>query len=190
MHLNVNRGALTAVGVLVGAFALSACSGPAEEAAPQATVTVTATPEPVVTAEPSDTSEPTGLTEPSEAESSPEPTAASTLSAAEFALSARGDLRDLLKDAGDAQDALDEGGTLRLVTNGGAMMFNVGQLQALEPPTQVAKDWTRGLDELDQDVQDYVDAVGGDSVSKIQKAINQIERSAVALQDIAESSAP
>jgi hypothetical protein len=93
MHGSVNRGALTAVGVLAAVLALSACSAPAEDAAPQATVTVTATPQATVTAEPSTTAEPTGSVEPSEAESSPEATAESTMSAADFALSARGDLR-------------------------------------------------------------------------------------------------
>jgi len=195
MGVTMNK-SLTSASILSAALALSACASADEAAAPQATVTVTATPEaaptPSETTEtPSETTEtPSETAEAIESQDSSEATSASTMSPADFALSARGDLRDLLKDAGDAQEALDEGGTFRLISNGGGMTFNVGQLQALEPPKPVASEWNRGLAVLDQAVQDYVDAVGGDSVSKIQRTINEIERSAEALKEVAESAAP
>ena len=112
------------------------------------------------------------------------------MSAAAFAVSARGDIKELRKDAGDAQVALDDGGTLRLITNGGEMSFNLGQLQALEAPKSVATEWNRELKKLDKAVTAYTEAVSGDSVSKIQKSIDAVERSCDTLLDIAEAAAP
>ncbi len=179
---------IATLGVVAVALALSACAAPADAPEPQATVTVTAEPTPVETE-----SEPTP--EETELEATPEETEEADdqsvgMSAAAFAVSARGDIKELRKDAGDAQVALDDGGTLRLITNGGEMSFNLGQLQALEAPQSVATEWNRELKKLDKAVTAYTEAVSGDSVSKIQKSIDAVERSCDTLLDIAEAAAP
>ena len=170
---------ITTLGVVAVALALSACAGTADPPEPQATVTVTATPTPVET-QPEATPE---ETEPTEEESI-------GMSAAAFSVSARGDIKELLKDAGDAQVALDDGGTLRLITNGGEMSFNVGQLQALEAPQSVETEWNRELKKLEKAVTGYTEAVSGDSVSKTQENIDAVERSSNTLLDIAKAAAP
>ena len=83
---------ITTLGVVAVALALSACAGTADPPEPQATVTVTATPTPVETQP--ERPPPRRLSQlRRKASGCPQRRSAS----------ARGDIKELLKDAGDAQ---------------------------------------------------------------------------------------
>lgn len=128
---------------------------------------------------------------PTEGEATPAGDATSTSSsAAQFALEGRANATELLKDAADAQTALKQGGTFRLITNGAEMSFNLGQLQALTPPKRAAGEWNDAMSTLEDAVTHYTKAIEGDSVSKIAKAIDEIKVAARTARRIAEQTAP
>lgn len=169
------------LGATAAALILAGCSAAEGTPAPTPTVTVTATPQPTVTV----TATPESEQSPADADP-----VGSPMAPAAFAVSARGDLREMLKDVDDARVALDDGGTFRLLGNAAELAFNLGQLQAIDPPAAVADAWTRALTDLDQAVTDFTDALTGDSVSAISKALSTVEATAERLIAIAESAAP
>lgn len=120
-------------------------------------------------------------------ESESDSSGSSGMSRAQFAVSARGDAKELLKDATDAEVALEDGGMFRLIGNGLEMSFNLGQLQALDPPKSVAREWNRELNKIDAAIDEYTDAIGGDSETKIQSSIDTIKKACRRLIVIAEN---
>lgn len=147
-------------------------------------------PEPVVAEEPIE--EPTE--EPSE-EPTEEPTEATTddpagdSSAADdtsadepsagFIFLARGDMADLAKDLDDMAVAAAEGGYFRLLGNSLELSFNIGQLQSLTPPAEIAEDWTSGLAKVSKRVDAISDAISNDGST--QEVLNRINSAAKAL---------
>lgn len=90
-----------------------------------------------------------------------------------FSTSARGNLKDLYKDLSDTRNAVNEGSMLRLIGNDIELAFNMGQLEALTPPAEIADDWNRGFRQLDKDVDAVSSAITGDaSVGQMKQRIN------------------
>lgn len=83
-----------------------------------------------------------------------------------FLTGARGDLRDMRKDLKDMEEALDEGGFLRVAGNVLELSFNIGQLQSLEPPVEVANEWDAALTALEVDVARLGDLISDDGTPK------------------------
>lgn len=119
-----------------------------------------------------------------EASQSPQP-----MSGVQFAVSARGDIADLQKDLRDSLEALTDGSFLRLTTNYLEMTFNLGQLQATDPPEEVSSDWNAALGELETAMNDYNTALEGDSLDGVSAALSDIEAALKALGVVADSAA-
>lgn len=94
-----------------------------------------------------------------------------------FRSSALGDLADFRKDIQDAQRALEKGGSWRLLGNAAELVFNIGQLEALNPPTAYAKNWSKQLDQLDKLSDQFIESISSGSVSTtrtiLKKMLNQ-----------------
>jgi len=83
-----------------------------------------------------------------------------------FLSGARGDLRDMRKDLRDIEEALDEGGFLRVAGNVLELSFNIGQLQSLEPPVKVASEWESALAALEVNVDRLADLISDDGTPR------------------------
>lgn len=181
------------LGVGIGAVALIVALGSGGSEAPAA---LAGSPEPVApaaTSTPTAPSAPSDVSAPptdSESESPEADPSTSAMSPALFALDGEANASELLKDASDAQTALEQGGTFRLVSNGAEMSFNLAQLQALTPPEGVANKWNAAMSDLQEALDDYTQAIDGDSVSKIAAAIDTIETAARTARKIAQQTAP
>jgi len=96
-----------------------------------------------------------------------------------FRTSALGNLTDMKKDVNDAQVALEKGGTWKLLGNAAEIAFNVGQLEALNPPTVYAKNWAKQVTALDALSDKFMDSISNGSVSNtksiLSKMIKQIK---------------
>lgn len=112
---------------------------------PQAAADVVADPSET----PADATEEEVVGEEAEVESVPE-------SPAVFIPSARRDLRDMRKDVNDMEQALSEGGVLRVAGNQLELAFNLGQLGSLGAPEDYAGEWDARL----KAVSDSVDELG------------------------------
>ena len=91
-----------------------------------------------------------------------------------FRSSALGDLADLKKDVSDAQRALEKGGSWRLLGNAAEIAFNVGQLQALTPPTKYAKTWNKHLTTLDGLSTQFMDSISSSSVTTTRSVLKKM----------------
>ena len=96
-----------------------------------------------------------------------------------FRASALGELVDLKKDVGDAQRAVEKGGSWRLLGNAAEIAFNIGQLQSIVPPIKYQKTWNKQLTQLDQLSTDFSESISNGSVSKtrsiLAKMLSQIK---------------
>ena len=99
-----------------------------------------------------------------------------------FRSSALGDLADLKKDVTDAQRALEKGGSWRLLGNAAEIAFNVGQLQALTPPTKYAKTWNKQLTTLDGLSTQFMDSISSSSVSTTRSILKKMLSQAKAME--------
>lgn len=99
-----------------------------------------------------------------------------------FRSSALGDLADLKKDVTDAQRALEKGGSWRLLGNAAEIAFNVGQLQALTPPTKYAKTWNKQLTTLDGLSTQFMDSISSSSVTTTRSVLKKILAQAKAME--------
>lgn len=94
-----------------------------------------------------------------------------------FATSARGDLKDLNKDLNDLLDAIAKGSTFRLIMNGAELKFNIGQLEALDPPSSVASAWKQQFGVLEKSITAVLNAISNDSsMSTLKSRINAAKR--------------
>ncbi len=91
-----------------------------------------------------------------------------------FRASALGDLADLKKDVGDAQRALEKGGSWRLLGNAAEIAFNIGQLQSLVPPSKYQKTWSKQVTQMDQLSSDFSESISSGSVSKTRSILKKI----------------
>lgn len=93
-----------------------------------------------------------------------------------FRTSALGNLADMKKDIGDAQIALEKGGSWKLLGNAAEIAFNVGQLQALNPPAQYSKTWAKQVAELDLLSDNFLESISGGSVSKTRSILSKMSK--------------
>ena len=80
-----------------------------------------------------------------------------------FASSASANLDDLSKDFNDIIVTLDEEGFWRLLSNSIEVSFNIGQLQALTPPAEVAADWATQFGALEAASEVLTDSIAEDA---------------------------
>lgn len=93
-----------------------------------------------------------------------------------FRTSALGNLTDMKKDIGDARLALEKGGSWRLLGNAAEIAFNVGQLEALTPPTQYSKTWLKQVSELDSLSDKFMDSISNGSVSNTRSVLSKMSK--------------
>ena len=98
-----------------------------------------------------------------------------------FIASANGDLADLNKDLDDMVKRTKQNAKIRLLGNQLELSFNLGQLEALDPPSPIAQKWTSTLgslgDEIDKLSTICTDFVSGDTTqSKVLKGIATVRK--------------
>lgn len=91
-------------------------------------------------------------------------------------------MADLKKDVTDAQSALEKGGKWRLLGNAAEIAFNVGQLQALTPPTKYAQNWNKQLTTLDGLSSQFMDSISSGSVSTTRSILKKMLSQAKAME--------
>jgi len=89
------------------------------------------------------------------------------------------------KDLADLERALNEGGLFRTVGNVLELSFNLGQLQSLTPPTEIADDWNAGMERLES----LIDEVSSDvqeeaSLRTTRSDIAKTKKQVTALRDV------
>lgn len=119
---------------------------------------------------------PTSTTEPVAESESPTPIPSVTaepivIDVAYFRSSAERDLTDFGKDLTDMDVTLDEGGYWRLLSNSLELSFNLGQLQSLDAPANIAAQWESGLEILGSHIVLIDDAVKADDDAATRAAI-------------------
>jgi hypothetical protein len=106
---------------------------------------------------------------------SPTPTESSTPdSPTYFRTSALGDLFDLKKDVNDAKIAVSKGGKWKLLGNAAEIAFNVGQLEALSPPTKYASTWSKYVQQLDELSSLFLDSITSGTVSNTNSVLSKM----------------
>lgn len=143
-------------------------------------------PEPAVSLDPS--------VEANEATPSESPTADpnSDFNVSFFILSSNGQFRDLEKDVGDAKKRARDDQSFRLLGNVLEFSFNFGQLQSLDPPTAIAKDWKRELRKLERVIEDSSDAATGfvsgeTTLSQMLSSLDQMQNRITSLRQIVDA---
>ena len=135
----------------------TALNGGSDEDSQSTTQQETSTPTPTPTESESENSEPS-------AEPSKDPDSTDNISY--FIRSSTGQFRDLDKDVSDAIERAEKDQTIRLLGNILEFSFNYGQLNALDAPTAIAKQWAAGMAALDAAIElssdGATDFVGGD----------------------------
>jgi hypothetical protein len=91
-----------------------------------------------------------------------------------FRTSALGNLSDMKKDVNDARVALEKGGTWKLLGNAAEIAFNVGQLEALNPPTVYAKNWSKQVIALDSLSDKFMDSISNGSVANTKSILSNM----------------
>jgi len=154
-----------AIGSAIGAGRGGNDAQPA--AAPTATVTAEA-PSPSeepVDEEPEETPEPTPTDEPEEPAADP----------VAFTAQANSHLDDMRKDLDDLRVTVEEEGFWRLLSNYAELAFNVGQLEALDVPANVAKKWDSQLAKLDKRLDELSEAIATEDGPTILTAVSELE---------------
>jgi hypothetical protein len=96
-----------------------------------------------------------------------------------FVLSANGNIDDAKKDVKDLNKRVKNQQFIRLMGNIFELSFNLGQLEALDPPANIGEAWIDGLATLDQKIAAASDAaadyiVGDISESKMLKKVKAV----------------
>lgn len=118
------------------------------------------------------------------------PDADSVDAVAAFKASATGDLADLDKDLNDMVERASNAQLIRLTGNLLELSFNLGQLQALTPPSAVAASWNTGVVELEASISSASDATsqfvtGGIALDTMLSAIESVRTTVQNLSAIA-----
>jgi len=101
-----------------------------------------------------------------------------------FEMRARGDIADLAKDLDDMAIAATEGGFFRILGNSVELSFNVGQLQSLTPPEEIAADWDKALTRVSNRVDAISEAISSEATT--QQLLEKIGSTAKALVRLSE----
>ncbi|MBQ3358393.1 MAG: DUF2510 domain-containing protein [Microbacterium sp.] len=158
-------GAIAAGVIVVGSVGAAIGSGNRTDAAPEAsTAPVISTPstEPVVE-EPSATPTPT-----------PQPVVVEVVDAVAFRAQAGSHLDDMQKDLDDIVTTVNEDGFWRLLSNSGELAFNLGQLEALDVPANVAETWPAALTGLETSLDALTDAISTQDGPTIIAAVDAV----------------
>lgn len=161
-------GSVVAGIVLIGAVG-QVIAGGRDDDAPIAAPTVTVTTE----AEPEQEPEPT----PEETAVEPEPTPTEEVVVADpvaFKAQAGSHLDDMNKDLADMVITVAEDGFRRLLSNTLELSFNIGQLQGLDVPENVAGDWASSLTALETKLDALSDAVSTEDKPSILAAVDEM----------------
>ncbi|WP_323742173.1 hypothetical protein [Microbacterium sp. UFMG61] len=137
----------------------------AEEPTPTPTPTATPTPTPTVTPTPE----------------------VPVVDAVAFRAQAGSHLDDMNKDLDDMIVTVQEDGFWRLLSNTGELAFNLGQLQALEVPANVAVTWPESLVALDATLDVLTDAVSTQDGATILAAVDTVRAQVEATRGVANS---
>lgn len=150
-----------ALALVVGISGVSAAInvGQNERSAPaavQITPTPVATPTPIPSAVPA-----------------PEPEPA-VVDVAAFKTQAHSHLDDMTKDLDDMVVTIDEGGFWRLLSNSVELSFNVGQLQVLDVPSNIAVPYIEGVAGLEASIASMNDPIGNEDTATLRAIIDQM----------------
>ena len=99
-----------------------------------------------------------------------------------FRVSALKDLADLKKDIGDAQLAVEKGGTWKLLGNSVEIKYNIVQLQLRRPPAQYAKNWSTALAQINALSDQFSKNISGGSVASTRATLSNMLSLATALE--------
>lgn len=129
------------------------------------------------------------VTEPVEESSTEEPSASETTSEPDspiiFRASTQGNIDDFRKDLNDLVTAIDENSVLRIATNIAELSFNIGQLQAANPPVEIADQWNTQLAALDSAVTNLNNVVTEDgTMSDLKVAVKATRTELNALEGV------
>lgn len=93
---------------------------------------------------------------------------------------------DYITDTEDMVTTLDEDGFWRLISNSAELSFNLGQLQSLTPPTNIADRWNEQLEKLATHTDNIVDAVAESKYDNLREYLSNAKESAKKLKSIAD----
>jgi hypothetical protein len=178
-------GAIAAGVIVVGSVGAAIGSGGSDrDGAPQASAApvVAQTVEPE--AEPTPTPTPTPTAAPAPA---PEPEVVVVVDAVAFRAQAGSHLDDMNKDLDDIIVTVQEDGFWRLLSNSSELAFNLGQLQALEVPSNVAATWPDSLASLEATLDVLSDAVSTQDGPTILAAVDTVRAQVEATRGVANS---
>ncbi|MCS5720012.1 hypothetical protein N1027_17920 [Herbiconiux sp. CPCC 205763] len=119
----------------------------------------------------------------------PEPVEAPVIDAAAFTASANSQLDDVNKDLNDMIITLDEDGFWRLLSNYGELSFNLGQLQSLTPPPNIAAEWNTQLVQLEANFGAIGDAISADQKDAVRPAVEAAAYQSATLREVASRAA-
>lgn len=128
-------------------------------------------------------------TEPSEETVTDEPSASETTSEPDspiiFRASTQGNIDDFRKDLNDLVVAIDDNSVLRISTNVAELSFNIGQLQAANPPVEIADEWNTRLTALEGALTNLDNVVLEDgSMSDLRAAVKVTKSELNALEGV------
>jgi hypothetical protein len=106
-----------------------------------------------------------------------------------FSYSARGQFIDLNKDLDDADRRANADQKIRLLGNILELSFNLGQLEALDPPTKIAEAWKAGLSKLENEIDSASDVAadftaGDASTSQVIGALEKVRTQVASLSKL------
>lgn len=180
---------LLLIGIVGGALNGGDSANDLPLAAPTATETVTVTATPSPTETPSASASSSASPSSSSSASPTTSKADSASNKAYFTSSAKGDLADLEKDITDAIKRTKADQKFRLMGNILEFSFNLGQLQALDAPSQVSAKWEKALTALETAITASSEAassfVAGDAKSgSVLSALDKVQSKVDALYSI------
>ncbi len=114
----------------------------------------------------------------------PAPAAEEVVDAVAFRAQANSHLDDMLKDLGDMVITVQEDGFWRLLSNSGELAFNLGQLEALDVPSNVATTWPESTSALDTTLDTLSDAVSTQDGPTILAAIEVVRTQVEASREV------
>lgn len=158
-------GAIAAGVIVVGSVGAAIGAGGDRDEAPQASTA----PVVVETEEPA-AAEPTPIATPTPSAS----VEAEVVDAVAFRAQAGSHLDDMNKDLDDIVVTVQEDGFWRLLSNSGELAFNLGQLEALDVPANVAVTWPESLVALDTSLDVLADAVSAQDGPTILAAVEAV----------------
>ncbi|UOQ88040.1 TM2 domain-containing protein [Agromyces endophyticus] len=121
------------------------------------------------------------------AEPSPTQAPPAAVDAAAFKTEANSHLDDMEKDLDDMIVTLDEDGFWRLLSNSGELAFNIGQLEALDIPTNVEPAYSDGLTAMTATLDAFADPISNEDDAALRGLIDQMRGQITAQRGIVDT---